>query len=107
MGRPRFSIRTLIVVVAIVGLDAAAMARALYQGRLAGSVREYAIGFGTVLLVLNLDVLAILTYYARAPRSASGSLLNSTPPPLVIAGTYLAVLAVAILSVLFLSSGLF
>jgi uncharacterized iron-regulated membrane protein len=107
MGRPRFSIRALIVVVAVAGFDAATMARALHQGRLAHLVREYAMGFGLVLLVLNLDILALLAYYARAPRSASGSRLNSTPPPLVIAGTYLAVLAIAILSVLFLTSGLF
>jgi hypothetical protein len=107
MGGLRISLRTLIFIVAIVGFDAAAMARALHQGRLAHSVREYAIGFGLVLLVLNLDIFAILLYYAKRADAASGSRLSSTPPPLVIAGTYLAVLAVAILSVLFLSSGLF
>jgi hypothetical protein len=104
MGWARFSIRALIVVVAVAGFDAAAMARALQQGRLVHSVREYAIGFGAVLLVLNLDVFAILLYYSTRPK---GSRLNSTPPPLVIAGTYLAVLAVAILSVLFLTKGMF
>jgi uncharacterized membrane protein YidH (DUF202 family) len=107
MGWSRFSVRSLIVAVAVVGFDAAAMTRALQQGRAAHAVREYAIVFGLVLLVLNLDVFALLAYYAKAARSSSGSRLNSTPPPLVIAGTYLAVLAIAILSVLFLSSGLF
>jgi hypothetical protein len=107
MGGLKISLRTLIVAIAVVGFDAAAMTRALQQGRAAHSVREYAIGFGLVLLVLNLDVFALLLYYAKRPSPASGSRLRSTPPPLVIAGTYLAVLAIAILSVLFLSSGLF
>ncbi len=101
MGRSRFSMRALMVAVAVVGFDAAAMARAVHQGRLAHAVREYAIGFGLVLLVVNLDVFALSIYYARAARDRR---LNSTPPPMVIAGIYLAVLAVAILSVLFLSS---
>jgi hypothetical protein len=104
MGRPRFSIRALIVVVAVAGFDAASMARALHQGRLAHSVRDYVLGFGLILLVLNLDVLALLIYYARAPRSAGGPRLRSTPPPLVVGGFYLAVVGVAILSVLFLSA---
>ena len=104
MERSRFSIRSLIVGVAIIGFDAAAMTRAVQQGRLAHAVREYAIGFGLVLLALNVVVFALLAYYSRAARSSSGGRLNSTPPPLVMVGTYLAVLAVAILSVLFLSS---
>ena len=96
------------VVVAVVGFDAATMARALHQGRLAHSVREYVIGFGLVLLLLNLDVFALLAYdRGKARGTSSGSRLTSSPPPLVMAGTYLAVLAVAILSVLFLTSGLF
>ena len=101
MGRSRFSVRTLMIAVAVVGIDAAAMARALQQGRAAHAVREYAIGFGLVLLVLNLDVFALMIYYARAAKDHR---LKSTPPPPVIAGAYLAVLAVAVLSVLFLSS---
>ena len=104
MAGSRFSIRSMIVAVAVVSFDVAAMARALQQGRAAHAVRDYAIGFGLVLLLLNLDIAGLVTYYARVPRSANGRRLNSTPPPMVIAGTYLAVLAVAILSVLFLSS---
>jgi len=104
MAWSRFSIRTLIVAVAVVSFDVAAMARALQQGRAAHAVRDYAIGFGLVLLLLNLDLFALGMYYTRAPRASSGSRLRSTPSPLVIAGTYLAVLAVAVLSVLFLSS---
>jgi hypothetical protein len=107
MGRATFSIRALIVVVAVAALDAASMARALHQGRLAHSVREYAIGFGLVLLVLNLDVLALLLYYSKRAWATTGGRLNSTPPPLVIAGFYVAVLSVAILSVLFLTKGRF
>jgi hypothetical protein len=108
MGRPRVSVGSLMAVVAVVGFDAACMARAIHQGRLAHSVREYAVGFGLVLLVLNLDVAALLAWYARAPRAPGRrGRLASTPPPLVIAGAYLATLATAILSVLFLGSGLF
>ena len=106
MGR-RISIRAMIAAVAVVGFDAAAMARAVQQGRLAHSVREYVLGFGLVLLVLNLVVAALLAYYARASGPPVGGRLRSTPPPLVIAGTYLAVLAFAVLSVLFFTAGRF
>ena len=104
MGRLAFSTRGLIVAVAVVGYDFAAMARAIHQGRLAHSVREYAIGFGSILLALNLIVAGLFLYYARRPR---GGRLNSTPPPLVIFGMYLAVLGFGVLSVLFLTSGRF
>jgi cytochrome b561 len=107
MGRLTISTRGMIVAVAVVGFDAAAMTRAVQQGRAAQSVNEYAIGFGLVLLILNLIVLGLYLYYAKRADSSRGSRLNSTPPPLVIFGLYVAVLAIAILSVLFLTSGRF
>jgi uncharacterized membrane protein YidH (DUF202 family) len=106
MGWSRISLRAMIIAVAIIGFDSAVMIRAIQRGRAVHSLRDYAIGFGVILLVLNLDVLALLLYYARRADTTKSSRLRSTPPPLVIMGTYLAVLAIAILSVLFLSSGL-
>ena len=107
MGRPRISTRGMIAAVAIVGFDLAAMARAFQQGRAAHTVASYVIGFGLVLLILNLIVLGLILDYARIGDSTGGSRLLSTPSPIVIVGLYLAVLAIAILSVLFLSSGRF
>ena len=107
MGRLRISTRGMIVAVAVVGFDIAAMTRAVQQGRLAHSVKEYAVGFGLVLLLLNLIVLGLFLYYAKRTDLPKGSRLNSTPPPLVILGVYVALLGFAILSVLFLTSGRF
>ena len=107
MARSRPSIRGLIAAVALIGFDAAAMTRAVQQGRAVHSVKEYAIGFGLVLLVLNLVVLGLLIYFSRNVEGPKGSRLNATPSPLIIMALYAAVLAIAILSVLFLSSGLF
>ena len=108
MGRPRISTRGLIVAVGIVGFDLAAMTRAVQQGRAAHSVGSYVLGFGLVLLILNLIVLGLVLYYARMGASTRGSrLLATTPSPIVIVGFYVAVLAFAILSVLFFTSGLF
>jgi cytochrome b561 len=107
MGRLTFSTRGMIVAVAVVGFDAAAMIRAVQQGRLVHSLKEYAIGFGSVLLVLNLIVLGLFLYYAKRADLPKGSRLNSTPPPLVVLAFYVAVLGFAILSVLFLTSGRF
>jgi cytochrome b561 len=107
MGRLRISTRGLIVAVAVVGFDVAAMTRAVKLGRAAHSVREYAIGFGLVLLVLNLVVLGLLAALSKKAGVPKGGRLNMTPSPLVILGFYVAVLAVAILSVLFLTSGRF
>jgi hypothetical protein len=107
MGRFRISTRALIVAVAVIGFDAAAMTRAVQQGRAAHSVVGYATFFGLVLLVLNLVVAGLFAYYATKDPGLPGSRLRSTPPPLVILGFYVAVLAFAILSILFLTSGLF
>ncbi len=107
MGRFRFSTRGLILGVAILGFDAAAMTRAIRQGHAAGSVGAYAAGFGLFLLVLNLLLLGLGAYFARTAGGRSGRRWTATPSPVVIVGLYLAVLALAILSVLFLSSGLF
>jgi cytochrome b561 len=107
MRRLQISTRGLIIVVAVVGFDVAAMTRAVHQGRLAHSVVQYAVGFGLVLLLLNLDVLGLSLYYAKRADSPKGGRLNSTPPPLIMMGFYVAVLTIAILSVLFLTSGLF
>ncbi len=107
MRRFSLSIRGLIVAVAVVGFDAAAMTRAVQQGRAAHAVKEYALGFGLVLLILNLIVLGLFLYYANRTDLPRGSRLTSTPPPLVILGFYVALLGFAILSVLFLTSGRF
>jgi cytochrome b561 len=107
MGRLRISTRGLIIAVAVVGFDLATMTQAFKRGQLAHSVVEYAIGFGLVLLLLNLDVLGLYLYYAKKTDSPKGSRLSSTPSPLVILGFYVAVLTIAILSILFFTSGLF
>ena len=107
MGRFRISARGMIVAVAVVGFDLAAMTRAVQQGRAAHAVAEYAMGFGLVLLVLNLIILGLGFYFAKRADGPPGSRLLATPSPMVIAGLYLAVLALAILSVLFLTSGRF
>lgn len=107
MGRLQFSTRALIAIVAVVGFDAAAMSRALHQGRAAHAVPAYLIGFGLVLLILNLVGLGLMGYLARSRESVPGGRLNATPPPLVILALYVGVVALAILSVLFFSSGLF
>jgi hypothetical protein len=59
---------------------------------------EYAVGFGLVLLLLNLLLVGLGWSFAR-----SGGRWRSTPSPALIAGLYLAVMSLAILSVLFLS----
>ena len=104
MGRFRFSTRGLILAVAVVGFDLAAMTRAVQQGRAAHAVAEYAVGFGLVLLILNLVLLGLWWSFATGPTGRRG-VACSTPSPVVIAGLYLAVLALAILSVLFLTRG--
>jgi hypothetical protein len=104
MASFRISTRGLILAVAVIGFDAATMTRAIQQGRAVGSVREYVLGFGLVLLVLNLVLLAIGASFIRAAGGPIGQRwLAATPSPALIAGLYLAVLAFAILSVLFLS----
>jgi hypothetical protein len=107
MARPRFSVRGLLIAVAVVGFDAAAMSRAVHQGRLVHAVADYATGFGLVLLVLNLVIIALAVYFTRQSRLPATARLNATPPPLVIFGLYAVVVSVAILSVLFLTSGRF
>ena len=107
MGRFRFSIRGLIVAVAVIGFDAAAMTRAVQLGRAVHSVKEYTVGFGVVLLILNLVVLGLFAFFSKQVDGPKGSRLNSTPSPLVIMALYMAVLAIAILSVLFFTSGQF
>ena len=97
-GRFRFSTRWLILAVALLGFDLAAMTRAIQQGRAAHAVMEYAVGFGLVLLLLNLLLVGLGWSFAR-----SGGRWRSTPSPALIAGLYLAVMSLAILSVLFLS----
>ena len=106
-GRPRISIRGLIVAVAVAGFDAAAMIRAVQQGRASHATFEYAVGFGLVLLVLNVVVLGLSIALSRPVEGATGSRLRATPSPMVILGCYVAVLAMAILSVLFFLSGRF
>jgi hypothetical protein len=96
--RFRGSTRGLILAVALLGFDLAAMTRAIQQGRAAHSLFEYAVGFGLVLLLLNLLLIGLGWSFAR-----SGGRWMSTPSPALIAGLYLAVMSVAILSVLFLS----
>ena len=107
MTPSRFSIRALIIAVAIIGFDVAVMTQAVRQGRHAHAVSEYATGFGLVLLILNLLVLGLVFYCARRANLPVATRLNSTPSPLVIFGLYAAVLSIAILSVLFFTSGRF
>jgi hypothetical protein len=107
MNRFRLSIRGLIVAIAILGFDAASMARAYRLGQAAHATKDYLTGFGLVLLVLNLLVFALYTYFARRADQPKASRLNSTPPPWVMFGLYTTVLAIAILSVLFFTSGRF
>jgi hypothetical protein len=106
MGPFRFSIRGLIVAVAVLGFDAAAMTRAVQMGRKVHSLTEYALGFGLVLLLLNAVAFGLYRFFARAARGPRGR-LRETPSPVLMAGVYLAVLSLAILSVLFFSSGRF
>jgi len=103
----RFSTRGLIVAVAIIGYDAAAMIRVVQQGRAVHSLREYVIGFGAILLILNLVVLGLYIYFSKRADASTGSRLLATPSPVIIAGLYMAVLAFAILSILFFTSGRF
>jgi uncharacterized membrane protein YidH (DUF202 family) len=103
----RFSIRGLMVALAIIGFDLAAMARAIVLGRKVHDVQSYALGFGLVVLVLNLLVFGLYVYFARRADLPRATRLTSTPPPLVMFSLYVVVLAVAILSVLFLTSGRF
>ena len=105
MGRFRISTRGLIVAVAVIGFDAAAMTRAVQQGRAVHSVAGYVTFFGLILLVLNLVVAGLLVYFATKAAGPPGSRLSSTPSPMVIVALYVAVLAFAILSVLFFTSG--
>ncbi len=107
MGRFRWSIRSLLLAMVLVGFDCAAMIRAVQQGRLAHSVVEYAAGFGAILLVFNVLVGAFAAYFGRIARRPAGQRWVVSPSPTVIAGLYLAMVAAAVLSVLFLSSGLF
>ena len=107
MGRPRISTRALIVAVAVIGYDAAAMTRAVQQGRAAHAVAGYATFFGLILLVLNLVALGLFVYFAGKSGGPPGSRLRSTPSPVVIVALYVTVLAFAILSVLFFTSGRF
>lgn len=104
MGRPRLSIAGLVVAVAVAGFDLAAMANAVRLGRLAHSVREYVVGFGLALLVFNAVVVALAFALARQRR---GGRLSMTPSPPMILGFYLAVMMLAILSVLFFTKGRF
>ncbi len=110
MGRFRWSIRSSLLALPLVGLDGAAMVRAVQQGRAAHAVVEYAAGFGAVLLGFNALVIALAGYFARiariARRPAEGRWVVS-PSPVVSFGLYLAMVAAAVLSVLFLSSGRF
>lgn len=103
----RLSVRWLLAITLLIGFDCAAMIRAIQQGHAARSVTEYAVGFGLVLLVLNVLIVGLGRYFARMGRGPGGQRLLVTPSPVVIAGLYLAMIAVAILSVLFLSSGRF
>jgi hypothetical protein len=103
----RFSIRGLILAVAVVGFDAAAMIRAFRMSRTPREVSDYVTGFGLVLLLLNLLIFGLHRYFAGRADLPASARLNSRPPVMVMFGLYAAVLSVAILSVLFLSSGKF
>lgn len=105
MARSRFSIRGLIVVVAVAGFDLAAIARAVRLGRAAHDVAGYVVGFGLVLLILNGVILGLLRFFAKRGDLSRAERLSAPPPPLVILGLYAAVLSLAILSVLFFTSG--
>lgn len=107
MTRPRFTIRALIVAVAVVGFDVAAMSRAVRQGRLAHDVTHYAVGFGLVLLLLHAVVFILYRQFANRPKGSMAKSLRGTPSPLILVFSYLTVVALAILSVLFLTSGRF
>jgi uncharacterized membrane protein YidH (DUF202 family) len=109
MGWPKTSIRSLMVAVAVVGFDAAVLARAYNQGRLARAVPDYLLGAGVALLILNGVALGVFATLARrrARGGSTAGLLAMTPSPLMIVGLYVVVMMVAIVSVLFLSSGLF
>ena len=106
MGRFQFSIGGLIVAVAVVGFDVAAMARAVQLGRKVHSPTEYAIGFGLVLLLLNAVGFGLYRFFTKGAGGSKGR-LRETPSPILMVGVYLAVLSIAILSVLFFSSGRF
>ncbi len=106
MGRFRLSIRGMLLAVAILGFDAAAMTRAVQMGRKVHSLTEYAAGFGLVLLLLNAVAFGLYRYFTTTPRGPKGR-LNERPSPILMVGVYLAVLSLAILSVLFFSSGRF
>jgi uncharacterized membrane protein len=93
--------------VGVVGFDAAVMARAFRLGRMVHDVATYTIGFGSVLVVWNLLLFGLFRYYAKRVDRPVESRLKSTPPPLVIFGLYAAVVGLAILSVLFFTSGRF
>ncbi|WP_435008495.1 hypothetical protein P12x_005703 [Tundrisphaera lichenicola] len=95
----QFSTRGMMLLVGLLGFDAAVLARAYQQGRVVHSAPEYTFGFGLVLLVLNLVLFGLWRHFARA--RAGG--WRATPSPMLIAGLYLAVMAFGILSVLFLS----
>jgi hypothetical protein len=106
----RFSIRGLMVAVVIVGFDIAAMTQANRQVRAGHAGIEVVYGFGLVLLFLHFVGFGLYRYFAsfaRAWGSPASSRLTATPHPLVIFGLYGAVLAIAILSALFFTSGRF
>lgn len=109
MGWPKTTTRALMVAVAVVGFDAAVMARAYHHGRLVRAVPDYLIGAGVALLILNGAAFAVVAALARrrAGDRSTGGLLSMTPSPLMIVGLYVVMMMVAIVSVLFLSSGLF
>jgi hypothetical protein len=110
MTRFRFSIRGLMVAVVIVGFDIAAMTQANRQARAGHAGIEVVYGFGLILLFLHFVGFGLYRYFAafvKAWGSPESTRLKSTPPPLVIFGLYAAVLAIAILSVLFFTSGRF
>ena len=104
MGWPKTTTRSLMVAVAVVGFDAAVMARAYHQGRLVRAVADYLLGAGVALLILNGAVFAVVAALARrrARGGSAGGLLATNPSPLMIVGLYVAVMMVAIVSVVYL-----
>jgi hypothetical protein len=100
----RFSIRGLMVTVAVIGFDTASL---IQVGRFARSVHsgvEVVFGFGVILLFLNFVGFTLYRSFARSADLSTSSRLNLTPSPFVIFGLYAVVLAIAIL---FLTSGRF
>jgi hypothetical protein len=103
MGGLRVSIRTLMFLVAFVGLDTVAIRRFARRAFAGHAGIEVVIGFGLVLLVLNFVILGLVTALSKKVRVADGGVANIPPTSLMIVGFYATLLAVAILSFLFLA----